>query len=320
MITVFGSINVDLVLKCAKLPQCGETVLAHASFIAPGGKGANQAHAAARLGATVHLVGAVGNDAMAETALSLLKVAGVDIGCVAQFDGTTGCASVAVSDAGDNQIIVASGANAQVTAAMLPDSLLATTQLLVLQMELPFAATHDALTRARAAGVKTMLNNAPALALPLATLRLIDVLVVNEGEFAVTVGALEGEAFDGVESQLTALARAIGATVVLTRGEHGVWATTAQGELHKVAGHVVQAVDTTGAGDTFCGAFAVAMVDGFSLVQTLAQANACAALACTEWGAQAAQPTRVALNTWLQEAKFNSKSIASKSMNTQTNG
>jgi ribokinase len=298
MLLVFGSINLDIAIRTPRLPAPGQTVLGEAALISPGGKGANQAHAACRDGMATVLVGAVGRDAFAEPALALLREAGVDLSLLQRFDGATGCATIAVDAGGENQIVVAPGANLGLRADHVPDATLRSARAVLLQMETPPEQNALLLARARAAGCLTLLNNAPALPLDAALLAAVDVLVVNEGELRVTAEVDSPPAAPAHET-LVALARRHALTVVLTRGAEGVLASVAGAPPLSVTALPVKGVDTTGAGDTFCGVLAASLAQGAALATALRRANAAAALACTRPGAQAAQPGRAEIDALL---------------------
>lgn len=290
MLLVFGSINLDIAFRADHLPRAGETVLGQDYLVSPGGKGANQAHAARRMGAEVCLVGAVGHDAFAAPALARLEAAGVDLSALQRVDAPTGCAGIVVDARGENQIVVAPGANLALRDAHVPDALLARARAVLLQQEVDATANAAVLARAQAQGCLTVLNNAPARELGLDVLRHVDVLVVNETELAAT---WRGVSLPGLESDATrrvqALSQALGLTVVLTRGAEGVLAC-AGGDLIAVPAFAVNVVDTTGAGDTFAGVLTVGLMAGDPLEAALRTASAAAALACTRPGAQVAQP------------------------------
>jgi ribokinase len=182
VIVVFGSINLDLIFNLPAIPRPGETVLGPSTRIEPGGKGANQAVAAARAGAETVMAGAVGRDALADGALRLLRDAGVDLDRVASVDATTGCAAISVDPGGNNAIAVGSGANLLATASQVEVSLLGAGATMVLQMEVPAAENAALIVRAQAGGARVVLNLAPASPLDAAALRAVDVLVVNETE------------------------------------------------------------------------------------------------------------------------------------------
>lgn len=284
MIVVFGSINLDLIFALPSIPRPGETVLGPDTRIEPGGKGANQAVAAARDGAQVAMAGAVGRDALAAGALRLLRDAGVDLSRVAETDATTGCAAITVDAAGNNAIAVGSGANRLARAAQVEDALLSPAATLVLQMEVPAAETAALIHRARARGARIVLNLAPAAPLPEDALRKLDVLVVNETEAAWLCGQLccAGTAAD--------LQARLGVDVVRTLGGDGVEAATRSGLLH-IPARPVSVVDTTAAGDCFVGVLAAGLDRGATMPAALHRANAAAALCCTRAGSQGSLPS-----------------------------
>ena len=216
-VLVFGSVNADLVFAVPELPAPGRTVLGEAYRALPGGKGANQAVAAARDGARAALAGAVGRDPLADVALSAARVAGVDISRVAATDAPTGCAAICVDPAGRNQIAVAAGANALARAAQVEDAALGPDVVVVLEMEVPPTETAGLVARARARGARTVLNLAPAGPLPGGALRALDLLVVNEHEAAWLAARL------GCGADAAALRAALGGgpDVAVTRGEAG---------------------------------------------------------------------------------------------------
>lgn len=288
MLLVFGSINVDLTARVAALPRRGETIHGRDLAIGPGGKGANQALAARRAGASVVLVGAVGRDSFATPALALLREGGVDLAHVRAVAATTGAALIHVDAQGDNAITVVAGANAHAAARQVTDALLEQASWLVLQLEVPAAESLELALRARAKGVRVQLNAAPATPLDARWRDALDLLVVNAIEaetLAPSFGApSEAQAF------AAHLARAHGIGVVVTLGGEGALSAT-QGRLLRVPALAVDVVDTVGAGDAFAGALAAALDRGEPFARALACAGAAGALACTGRGAQAALPT-----------------------------
>jgi ribokinase len=280
---VFGSVNADLVFALPELPAPGRTVLGPGYAALPGGKGANQAVAAARDGAAVGFAGAVGRDALAEVALSGLRGAGVELSRLALAAAPTGCAAICVDAAGRNQIAVASGANLLACAAQVEDAALTPATTLLLQMEVPAAENAALIHRARARGARVVLNLAPAAELPMDALRALSLLVANEHEAAWLAARL------GCAAEAAALHRALGIGVAVTRGEAGAEATTAEGTWHRPA-LPVRVVDSTGAGDAWCGVLAAALDRGLKLPEAMRRAGAAAALACTRPGAAAAMP------------------------------
>jgi ribokinase len=293
MIVVFGSINLDLIFALPAIPRAGETLLGPQVRIEPGGKGANQAVAAARDGATVAMAGAVGRDALADDALVLLRQAGVDTTRIAVSAAATGCAAIAVDPQGRNAIAVGSGANLLARQAQIEDALLGPQTTLLLQMECDPAETSGLIHRARAAGSRILLNLAPAGALAADALRMVDLLVANESE-AAWLAAECGTAADAAS-----LAAALGIAVVRTLGEQGAELADAEGTL-TVPAHVVEAVDTTAAGDCFMGVLAAAIDRGEPLPQALRRAAVAAALACTRHGSQGSLPLASETNAALQ--------------------
>ena len=287
MIVCFGSINLDLIFKLPALPLVGQTVLGPNLHLEPGGKGANQAVAAARDGAAVVFAGAVGHDALATDALVLLRQSGMDLTRVIQSDLATGAAAICVDPAGRNLIAVASGANLAARGSQVEDALLGAGTTLLLQMECAPVETEALIRRARAAGCRIVLNLAPAAPLARDVLGMVDVLLVNEPEAAFLAGML------GCEASAAALHAALAVDVVVTLGEAGLDAATRSGSW-RLPAYEVAVVDTTGAGDCFTGVFAAALDRGVSLDGALRRANVAAGLACTVAGTQGSMPMRAA--------------------------
>jgi len=289
MIVVVGSINLDLTAQVARLPRAGETIAGRTFATDPGGKGANQALAARRAGADVALFGAVGNDAFAAPALALLRAGGVDLRGLRTVDARTGVALIHVDAAGENTITVIAGANAAVTADMLPDALLGPATLVLMPLEIPLAAVAAVASRARAAGARVLLNAAPAMALDAAMLSHVDVLVVNEHEAAVLAAPL-GLPADPAEF-CAAMAARFGHAAIATLGARGAVAATGAARI-ALRSPRVDVVDTVGAGDALTGALAAALDRGLALRDALREGVAAGALACTRRGAQASLPER----------------------------
>jgi ribokinase len=283
-VAVAGSLNLDLVGRAPRIPAAGETVLGGALERHHGGKGGNQAAAAARLGARVRFFGAVGRDAAGDELLAGLAAEGIDAEGVMRVEAATGCALITVDAAGDNAITVLPGANAL---APVPDaSALAGVRVLLLQGEIPPAANAAWAAAARAQRVPVLFNAAPASAEAAALLPLVDLLLVNQGELA---------ALGGSEAALGP------PTVVVTLGARGCRAWH-RGQGIALPGHAVDVVDTTGAGDTFAGALGAALARGAAIATALAEANAAAALACTRAGARGGMPRRAELQALLGPA------------------
>jgi len=301
MITVFGSINVDLTFRLPHLPGPGETVLTPSFSQAVGGKGANQAAAAARDGAPVRFVGCVGADSFGETARAALLEAGVDTSGLATVPGATGLAAIWVDARGRNQIAVASGANALLRADALSDDALSPETMVVLQMETPAVEVEAVIARAARAGARVILNLAPALSLPTPALRQVDILVLNEHEAATLCATLRLPQAEPA-GQLSALAQALGNTVVITLGPEG--AIGARGDARwRADAPAVTAVDTTGAGDCFVGVLASALARGAKVPEAMRRAAVAGSLACTVLGAMPSFPARAAIDAALATAQ-----------------
>jgi ribokinase len=290
VITVFGSINFDLIGTVDRLPGAGETVPGSSFATAPGGKGANQALAAARAGGTVRMVGAVGRDDFAGAALALLRSDGVDLARVREVDGATGVALILVDRAGQNVIAVIPGANGTVAVSQAEALEFGEGDVLLLQLEVPAPAADTAARRAREQGATVLLNFAPFRADALDLLPHVTHLIVNESECRLIAAAL-GLTETSTADQAAALCLRLDSTIVATLGEQGVLAVEA-GRIEMAAALPVDAVDTVGAGDTFCGYLAAAFSEGLPLGAALALATAAGSLACTRSGAQPAIPGR----------------------------
>jgi ribokinase len=294
-VLVFGSVNADLVFRLPALPAPGETVLGPGYAPLPGGKGANQAVAAARDGAVVAFAGAVGRDAMAEVGTRALCAAGVDLSRLAVAEqAPTGCAAICVDPAGRNQIAVAAGANALVRAVQVEDAALSPATTLLLQMEVPAPEVAALILRARRRGARVLLNLAPAAPLDPRALRAVDLLVANEPEAAWLAAQL------GCAAEAAAVAAALGTGVAVTRGAAGAEAISEAIALHQPA-FSVPVLDTTGAGDTWCGVLAAALDRGLPLAAAMRRAAAAAAIACGRHGA-ASCPTAAETDAFLARA------------------
>ena len=282
-VIVVGSVNADLVVRAERLPAPGETVTGGRFSRHGGGKGANQAVAAARLGARVTMVGAVGTDDLGDEALALLEREGIDIAAVARLDAPTGVALIAVDAAGENQIAVASGANAELDAAAVERAVRdAGPGAVLLSQEVPEAAV---LAGSRAAQGPVVLNPAPVRRLPDELAALGPILTPNAGEARELTGEREPEA------AARALAARTGAAVLVTLGARGVLVLDG-GDAELLPAPRMDAVDTTGAGDAFNGALATALAEGRALREAAAFAVAAAALSTRAAGAREGMPRR----------------------------
>lgn len=293
-ITVVGSLNMDFVVQVGALPLPGETVIGGGFRTLPGGKGANQACAAGRLGGRVRMVGRVGDDAVGEQLRANLEVAGVDAGGVRSTAATpSGVALIVVQEGGQNQIVVAPGANGLVTPADVDWALESLDGgYLLLQLETPLDAVETAAALGRSRGATVVLDPAPARPLPDRLLASVDCLTPNESEAMMLLGRREGTVTIADAPEVARALRTRGAhTVLLKLGEKGAFLDDGVRAQH-VPSFRVQAVDATAAGDTFNGALAVALGEGRPLADAVRFANAAAALSVTRIGAQASIPTR----------------------------
>jgi ribokinase len=307
VITVVGSINMDLVFRTPRMPAVGETIEGHGFRQIPGGKGANQAVAAVRQGAKVNFVGMVGTDAFGEFALSCMMAERINIRYVERVAAaSSGVAGIFVDDNGANSIVIAPGANELLTRDRLDAAVDAITaaDYLVCQLESPLDTVTHAMQVARSHGVKVIFNPAPARALDDALLALADVLVVNETEAGQLCGIqVNGP---GTAAHAARALRARGAKVVLlTMGEHGVM--VADGGERMFPAVPVDPLDTTAAGDTFVGACAVALARGLPLDQAVNEAQHAAALAVTRIGAQTSIPTREEVQRFMNSSHARSR-------------
>jgi ribokinase len=289
-VVVIGSVNVDLVVATERLPAPGETVLGGRFSVHQGGKGANQAVAAARAGARVLMVGAVGTDEHGNHAIADLEAEGVDISRVRRADTEpTGVALIVVGARGENQIAVAPGANSTLELTDDDRGLIAAADVLLAGHEVPAAPVLEALRAARDGGTRSILNPAPARGLPAEVLALGPILTPNEHELTVAIGD------DDPVAALEELAARNAGPVIVTQGPAG--AILADGSRReRFGGHAaVEVVDTTGAGDTFCGVLAAWLATGATLEDGIRAANAAASLSVTAAGARSGMPGREAI-------------------------
>ena len=291
MIVVVGSLNMDAIARVARLPMPGETVLATGFTQTLGGKGANQAVAAARGGSTVAFIGRVGRDAAGEALLAGLGEAGVNTESILHdAGGSSGMALISVDHRAENTIVVVPGVNAHVCVDDIEAAadLIARSDILLLQLEVPLAAVTRAAELAQRAGTTVILNPSPAQELPVSLLRLVDILVPNAEE----VGYLSGMGSPVDPESAAGMLRANGAkSVVITLGDRGASVITDDGEM-EVPAYEVDALDTTGAGDAFVGNLAASLDSGLSLLEAAEFASAAAALSVRSTGAQSSMPRR----------------------------
>ncbi len=301
---VLGSINVDHVIRVPYFPKAGETLTGYGYQIAYGGKGANQAVAAARVGAKVSFIGAIGDDQIGQTMKQAFEQDGIDISAICVIPNqSTGLAMIQVADSGENSIVISAGANADLSEALVEQhkSHIEQADILLMQLESPLQAVTLATKFAKTAGVKVVLNPAPAQPLPDSLLSHIDIITPNETEAEILTGIK-------VTDEKTATVAAnhfhqLGIeTVLITLGSKGVYySEKGRGEI--IPGFRVDAVDTTAAGDTFNGAFVTALLEGKSAKDAIRFAHAAAAISVTRMGAQTAIPRREDVDQFLQDRR-----------------
>jgi ribokinase len=295
-IVVVGSINMDLVAHTRRIPIPGQTVIGTGFDTTPGGKGANQAVAVARLGYPVEMVGMVGEDVFGQALLDNLADAGVGISAVERVAGPSGVAPILVAENGENSIVVVPGANGKVDSAFIDKqaALIRSAGMVLCQLELPLETVAHVLALCAEAGVPVMLDPAPAAALPEETWSQVAWFTPNETEAAFYLGeTLEPE--DGAKRLLAKGLQG----VVLKRGAEGAYVAIANGKAAWAPPFHVEAVDTVGAGDCFNGVFAVALLEGKEPWAAARFASAAAAIAVTRRGAQASMPSRAEVDAFL---------------------
>ncbi|MGZ9097130.1 MAG: ribokinase [Micavibrio sp.] len=284
MLIVFGSINMDMVVEPEHLPQAGETVLCDDYDLFPGGKGANQALAAARMGARTALVGCVGGDHYSQQILATIRRQGVMTSGVAESERPTGCAMIMREKGGQNRIIVAGGANNEAKADQIPDEILREGAMVLTQGEVPAAEICTLIRRAHERGVKVILNLAPAFPLPEDVLRMVWILVVNEIEIGQVTASL-GLPVTAPEEMAKALATKGKTTCIVTRAEKGSVVVQPDGKTFAVSALPIdEVVDTTGAGDAYCGTLSACLYSGMNLEESVRWAAVAGSLACTKEG------------------------------------
>ncbi len=303
-VVVLGSINTDLIVRASHFPRPGETLHGSDFAVIGGGKGANQATAAARLGAPVQFIGAVGADDFGARRIEEMAAAGVDVAAIKRVaDSPTGVALITVNAQGENTIIIAAGANWRVTEQDISGTMLAMAAdgLFVAQLELPLETVAAGLARARAAGLTTLLNTAPYKAEARGLLQHVDILVANEGE-AGDLAEWASPATEENAADVAARLRARGPhTVIVTLGAAGVIVATGAATL-LIPAPRVHVVDTTGAGDCFTGAFAAALVGGMEIDEAARRAVSAASYSTTVFGATTGMPTTEQLDAFLRSS------------------
>lgn len=294
-ISVVGSLNMDLVVRSPHFPQPGETIFGSDFETIPGGKGANQAVAAARLGGQVSMVGRVGDDAFADALVDNLASAGVDSSFVLRDErAASGVALIVVDDNGENSIVVASGANMQLREADVEsaEQVIAASDILILQLEVPLPVVTRAAQIAQAHQVTVVLNPAPAQELPPELFELVDVLVPNESETALLTRLPIGSQVELEKAAKKLLSSGI-RSVVITLGGRGAFLASTDYKSKIYEGFSVQPVDTTAAGDAFVAGLAVNYGAGITLPDAIRWGNAAGAMATLRFGAQTSLPKRM---------------------------
>lgn len=298
-VIVLGSMNMDLVSQVTRLPEEGQTIFGSHFRTVPGGKGANQAVAAARLGTPVRMIGACGVDAFGDQLLQGLAREGIDISGVARVpDRHTGVATILVDEKGGNVIVVVSGANAAVLPTSLPAGWLDGAFALLMQLEIPMETVLEAARQARQAGVLTILDPAPAAPLPDQLMASLDIITPNESETRTITGIAPTDASSMERAALSLLERGA-RTVVLKLGARGAYVATQSGTRRHIPAPRVKAVDTTAAGDAFNAGLVTALREGRQLEEAVSFAHRVAALSVTRFGAQPSMPSRAEVDAFL---------------------
>jgi ribokinase len=295
-VVVVGSVTMDMVTRTPQIPKIGQSIIGTGFETTPGGKGANQAVAAARLGYPVSMVGNVGRDVYGPVLVDNLNRAGVSTEAIEKVDGPSGLAPIFLSAAGENSIVVVPGANGKVECATIDrhGALIRSAGMVLLQLEIPMETIRHTLALCAEAGVPVILDPAPAAALPDAVWSQVAWFTPNETEAAFYLG----EILDVEQGAQHLLAKGLGG-VVLKRGADGAFVAVAGGKSGWVRPFPVQAVNTVGAGDCFNGAFAVALLEGRDPWQAARFANAAAAISVTRPGAQESMPSRAEVDAFL---------------------
>jgi ribokinase len=296
-VLVIGSLNADLVVRAPRFPQPGETISGDDLHTIPGGKGANQAVAAARQGASVAMLGSVGKDNFGDFLLENLKQNQVDVSNIQRDHASTGTAIIVVDANGQNSIVLSAGANGHVSFADVDRGSDLNPSLILLQLEIPTPTVLHAAQFAKANGARVILNPAPAQTLPDDLIRLADFIIPNETELSLLTG-LEVKDTASAEAAAKALLKRGADNVIVTLGSKGALLVSSTQVIH-VDTYKIDVVDTTAAGDAFIGGFAASLLRGLELKDAVRHANACGALAATKFGAQPSLPTKDEVETFM---------------------
>ena len=298
-IVVIGSLNADLVVKSPRFPQPGETISGSDLQIIPGGKGANQAVAAARQGADVAMVGRVGSDSFGPFLVDNLNANQVDTTHVTVDSSATGTAIIVVDTNGQNSIVLSPGANGNVSPTDVDSASFLSSKLLLLQLEIPTPTVLHAAQQARAHGLTVILNPAPAKLLPSELLSAVDILIPNESELSLLTGLPVNDIASAETAAKEMLKQGV-KTVIVTLGSKGALLVT-DAQVKHVNTFNVNVLDTTAAGDAFIGGFASAILGGTSLEDSVRYGCACGALATTKFGAQPSLPTKAEVEKFIKQ-------------------
>lgn len=302
---VVGSINLDLVAATQRIPIAGETVAGVSFRTFPGGKGANQAVAAARLGASVTMLGKVGTDSFGSQLIGSLKESNVHTDAIGVVPGSSGVALITTDAKGANAITVVAGANGQMSPADLETNinLIRSAGILLIQLEIPLETVERLAAIAIRERIPLVLDPAPARPLPSSLLKCVDWLTPNETETCVLIGRTPGELSDeSIEDAADALLKGGSRNVILKLGDRGCYVALSDGTRQLLPAYSVNAVDTTAAGDAFNGAFAVAMLNAKDPLSSASWASAVAAISVTRPGAQPSMPTALEVDRFLEES------------------
>jgi ribokinase len=317
LITVIGSMNMDMVVQAERLPDAGETIAGNDFHLIPGGKGANQAVAASRAGATVQMFGCVGRDAFGRVLLDSLASAGVEVKHIRQMENVpTGTATILVDNHGENRIIIVPGTNGQVTRKMIEEEwrAISVSDMVLLQHEIPLESVQAAILKAHSQGIRVVLNPAPVYPIPEKVLACVDVLILNENEASVLTGLPVTDSASARKAAARLREKGAG-TVIITLGSGGVVLQNGIEDLFQPA-FKVGVVDSTAAGDTFTGCYAAAVHQGYTAREALIYATAASALAVTRLGAQTSIPSREDVLSFMQ----NQIEIAAEFLNGREKG